>query len=128
MPSLPRAAPASRVGACQAVTLGRGGWGGHPSAVGEAEGSSPEDGTVRWGMLRGACATGEGAAGRRHGVGAGASLCGQEPGTSLGSIEQRREEVRAGDAWGKGFWAEGAASRRALDLLQGWVWGGQGGL
>ena len=39
------------------------------------------------------------------------------------AIEQRHEEMRPGDTWGKAFWVEGAAGVRVLGLWQGWVWG-----
>lgn len=82
---------------------------------------------MRWGVPRGGCATREGAAGRGHrGRGRGLPAVVRSPGRLLVAFEQKHEEMRAGDTWGKGFWAEGAASGRALDLLQGWVWGGAG--
>lgn len=67
----------------------------------------------------------EGAAGRGHRERRrGPPAVVRNPGRLSVAFEQRHEEMRAGDIWGKGFWAEGAASRRALDLLQGWVCGG----
>ena len=47
-------------------------------------------------------------------------------GRLLVAIEQRHEEMRPGDTWGKAFWAEGAAGVRVLGLWQGWVWGWAG--
>lgn len=76
------------------------------------------------GCGKGGVPQGRGRQGAGTGRGGGAfPLSVRSPGRLLVAFEQRPEGISTGDIWGKGFWAEGAATVRALGLWQGWVWG-----